>query len=184
MEPLLGGWLANLPETYQSIFAASGRERTPADWALQWLWNQPEVSVVLSGMSTFAQVEQNLDSAERSGVGSLSPEDLELYAKVRQKYQDLSPIPCTSCQYCMPCPNDVFIPRNFELFNRGLLIDNMAQARFRYGSLPQEHRAESCIQCRECEEKCPQQIRISEWMPVVEAVLGKGVEYTPSMRPY
>jgi len=183
MEPLLGGRLANLPEAYRSIFDQSKTARTLADWSFQWLWNQPEISVVLSGMSTMQQVDENLASADHSGIGSLPQEDMKLYEEVRAKYLELSPVPCTSCKYCMPCPNGVNIPRSFELFNRGLLMGDMDFMRFRYGAIPQENQAESCIQCRECEEKCPQHIPISEWMPVVDQVLGKNAEFNSQMRP-
>jgi predicted aldo/keto reductase-like oxidoreductase len=95
MEPILGGRLVDPPEPIQAMWDSAAIKRSAADWALQWLWNQPEVSVVLSGMSTMQHVEENVASAEVSGVGTLTEEDLALVAQVREKYKELCPIPCT-----------------------------------------------------------------------------------------
>jgi len=174
MEPLLGGRLASPPEQIRELWRAAHTSRSPADWALQWLWNQPEVSVVLSGMSTMEQVEQNIASASVSGIGTLMQTDLDLVARVRGTYQDLCPIPCTKCGYCMPCPNGVNIPGDFELLNNGAMYDAMGEMRREYQNLAEGERADACIQCRECEAKCPQHIPISDWMPIVQDVLGQG----------
>lgn len=177
MEPLLGGRLANPPQEVRTIFEAAAHKRTPVEWALQWLWNQPEVSLCLSGMSTMEQVEQNLEYADRSGVGILTKDELELIARVRAKYNELCPIPCTGCRYCMPCPNGVDIPENFAIFNDGSMFNELEHSRRRYAAMPQDQRASECIACRECESLCPQHIPISEWMPLVHAVLGEGETY-------
>jgi predicted aldo/keto reductase-like oxidoreductase len=178
MEPILGGRLVDPPDPIQQIWGGAAKKRTPADWALQWLWNQPEVSVVLSGMSAMQHVEENVASAEVSGVGTLTEEELALFDQVRKKYQELCPIPCTKCGYCMPCPNGVDIPRNFAVYNEGVMYDKPDRAREEYNNwMPEEKRASACIQCRECEEKCPQSIVISEWMPIVHEVLGEGKPY-------
>ncbi|MHB1295713.1 MAG: aldo/keto reductase [Anaerolineae bacterium] len=177
MEPLLGGKLANVPEPVKAILDETGRDRTPADWALQWLWNKPEVSVVLSGMSAMDQVEGNLLSAATSGVGTLAAEDLAVFERVKAKYDELCPIPCTKCGYCMPCPNGVNIPNNLEIYNGGSMYGDVEGARQGYKWLPEEQRAEACIQCRQCEDLCPQSILISEWMPRVHQVLGEGAGY-------
>jgi predicted aldo/keto reductase-like oxidoreductase len=178
MEPILGGRLVDPPEQIQALWDSAAKKRTPADWALQWLWNQPEVAVVLSGMSAMRHVEENVASAEASGVGTLTEEELALVAQVREKYKELCPIPCTKCGYCMPCPNGVDIPRNFAVYNEGVMYDKPDRAREGYNNwMDEEKRASQCIQCRECEEKCPQSIVISEWMPIVHAVLGEGQEY-------
>jgi predicted aldo/keto reductase-like oxidoreductase len=174
MEPLLGGKLADPPQPVTEIWQGASQSRTAVEWALQWLWNKPEVSVVLSGMSTMQHVIENVDSAGRSGVGTMSEKDLALIAQVSHKYDELCPIPCTQCSYCMPCPNGVNIPRNFATFNNGVMYNAFADARRRYSRMPEADRASACIQCRECEELCPQDILISEWMPVVHEVLGEG----------
>jgi predicted aldo/keto reductase-like oxidoreductase len=171
MEPLLGGRLVNPPEPIQAIWDESPVRRSAADWALQWLWNQPEVSLVLSGMSTFQQVEENLASADRSGVGNLKAEEQALVDRVRVKYKELCPVDCTHCDYCQPCPNQVNIPRIFELYNQASMYNVLPQSRRQYERMPMETRADMCLDCQECEEKCPQHIEISKWMPVVHEAL-------------
>ena len=172
MEPLLGGRLADPPRPVLDLMAAQTVQRPPADWALQWLWNQPEVSVVLSGMSTMEQVEGNLASAANSVPGSFTPADHELIAKVREYYQSRTVVPCTKCGYCMPCPNGLKIPDNFDYFNYAHLFDDVAGARFKYSVfLSADERSGSCIECGECLEKCPQKIPISDWMPKVTELL-------------
>lgn len=177
MEPIRGGRLANPPQSVTELWHSASTKRTPADWALQWIWNHSEVSVALSGMSTMEQVQQNLASADMSGPNTLTDAELALIAGVREQYQELCPIPCTRCRYCMPCPNGVDIPRNFEIFNEGRMYDQIEIARDQYVHLDEGKRASACIQCRQCEELCPQQIPISEWMPHVHEVLGEGQPY-------
>ena len=174
MEPLLGGKLARPPQAVQAIWESAPVRRTPAEWAFDWLWNQPEVSVVLSGMNAMEQVEQNVASASVSHAGMLSDADLALVARARAEYDGMCPVPCTQCRYCMPCPNGVEIPRNFELLNDGAVYLGIPFfARMFYSQMSEGARAGACIQCRECEEKCPQQIEISAWMPVVHAILAE-----------
>ncbi len=169
MEPLFGGTLAHPPPPVQEIWNSLGENRHPADLALRWLWDKPEVALVLSGMSTMEQVEQNIASASRSGVGWLDEEEVGLLARVREKYKELSPIPCTKCGYCLPCPNGVNIPINFELYNQATVFkgSSVVLCRNLYASLPEAERASSCQECRSCEEKCPQQIPISETLGTV-----------------
>lgn len=173
MEPLLGGRLANPPKDIKAILDEGGKNQSGADWALQWLWNQPEVSVVLSGMSTMEQVEGNIASAEKSGIGTQNKQDLEIIDRVISKYGERAAIPCTACSYCMPCPNNVDIPKNFELYNSSVIHEDINGARFEYKNFfDTAKHASACVQCRVCEENCPQKINISEWMPKVHAVLG------------
>jgi predicted aldo/keto reductase-like oxidoreductase len=177
MEPLLGGRLVNPPEPVQTLWDSAPKQQSAVAWALQWLWNQPEVSVVLSGMSTMEQVVENIALAEQSGNVHLTQDELALIAQVRGKYEELCPIPCTQCKYCMPCPNGVNIPRNFAIYNGGVMYNQIAGARRGYIRQPEAERASACIQCRECESKCPQHIEISERMPEVHGVLGEGKPY-------
>jgi len=176
MEPLMGGKLVDPPPAVQAIRDATDQARTAAEWGLQWVWHKPEVSLVLSGMSTMQQVEENLASAERSAVGILSDRELASVQEARRQYGELSPVPCTTCGYCMPCPNGVDIPRNFSLVNGAAMYNTYSDARRRYQRLSEDSRAACCIQCRECEEECPQDIPISEWMPVVHQALGEGAD--------
>ena len=174
MEPLRGGRLAAPPPAMREVLDSAPTKRTPADWGLQWVWNQPEVSVVLSGMATMQHVVENLASAERSGPGVLSPDDLALLDRAREALQGLCPIPCTECRYCMPCPNGVLIPIMLGLYNLAIGQDELEMARDRYRRFGEAARASACIECGECEELCPQGIPISEWMPKIDAVLGQG----------
>jgi predicted aldo/keto reductase-like oxidoreductase len=178
MEPLRGGRLTkSVPPVVQEIWDSwPGQEgippRTPAEWALQWVWNQPEVSVVLSGMSTMEHVVQNVESASRSGPGTLTADELILYDRARQAYEALSPIPCTDCKYCLPCPNGVNIPRVFEVYNDLMMYGDEDRARMVYNSfLKAEERADMCIECGDCLEQCPQDIEIPDWLAKIHEML-------------
>lgn len=173
MEPLRGGSLTKEPpESVAKLWAGSPQPRSQSDWALQWVWNQPEVSVALSGMTAMQHVVENLASADRSGAGILSEDELSLIGQVREEYIDVSPIPCTNCQYCTPCPNGVNIPRSFSLYNEGYMYEDHRRSRFFYRQLPQDQQADKCEQCHECEELCPQDFPIPEWLEKVHGWLG------------
>jgi len=172
MEPLLGGRLATPPNDIRADMEAFSIQRSPVDWALQWLWDQPEVSVVLSGMSTFEQVEENLRSADKASVGAFGREEQALIASAREKYLSRTAVPCTKCGYCMPCPAGVNIPGNFDIFNFAHLYENLPDARQRYQIFfPEPQRADKCVACGSCMEVCPQSIPISDWMPKVAELL-------------
>jgi predicted aldo/keto reductase-like oxidoreductase len=176
MEPIRGGTLAALPDPVLDILNRLEPRRRPAALALLWVWNHPEVSVVLSGMSTMQQVRENLLTADGSRVGILSDHDIAIIDQAAGRYRELCPIPCTLCRYCLPCPNGVFIPPILEMYNRATLHGELAEARRHYHGFTQpgsEMSAAECIQCRECEERCPQKIAISEWMPKVHGLLGE-----------
>jgi predicted aldo/keto reductase-like oxidoreductase len=165
MEPLRGGLLArNVPPAAQAIWDSASRKRATADWALQWVWNHPEVSVVLSGMSAMEQVEQNIASASQSGPGRLSDAELALFDTVREKYRELGRVPCTDCRYCLPCPHGVNIPRVFEIYNEARIYGDEEAARGAYAWLDEAERADVCEGCGECLEKCPQGIEIPDWL--------------------
>jgi predicted aldo/keto reductase-like oxidoreductase len=173
MEPIRGGLLAgDVPQTVQAIWDSAPVRRTPAEWALQWVWNQPEVSLALSGMSTMEQVVENLVSASRSGPGILSAEELNLIARVRDRYRELMPIPCTGCKYCQPCPNGVDIPGIFRVYNEAIMYNRPDRARIFYNQwIAAEKRADHCLQCGECEAQCPQKIAIIEWLEKADRYL-------------
>jgi predicted aldo/keto reductase-like oxidoreductase len=173
MEPILGGRLVDPPPTVQEVWDTAESQRKPADWALQWLWDQPEVSLVLSGMSNMQQVQENVTSADKSGISSLTMDELKLINQVRDTYNEIAPIPCTRCEYCLPCPNGVNIPGVFEIYNQGVMYGiEPAQAEYNRW-FPVEENASNCLDCKDCEELCPQQILISEWMPKIHAELAK-----------
>lgn len=174
MEPIRGGQLARKqPAGVSEIFAKASKERTPADWALQWIWNQPEVATVLSGMTAMSHVEDNLKSADNSGVGHLSEKEVSLLTQATEAYRDLSPIPCTACGYCMPCPNGVNIPGVFGLYNDATLYDDEMRAKVLYMMrIAEEERADKCEECGDCLDPCPQQIEIPDWLKKSTELLG------------
>lgn len=174
MEPLRGGRLAKNPPppAVAQVFARSGRDWTPANWALQWVWNQPEVSLLLSGMSTMEQVEQNLVSADNSNPGSLTREDLAVIDQARQARESLAPVPCTHCEYCLPCPSGVAIPSVFEFYNTALMYDERQRGQNAYkNDIPDENKADCCVECGTCETLCPQDIEIIAWLKKSHAYL-------------
>ena len=171
MEPLYGGKLANLPDTVKQAwngFSPDAARSNPVDIALRWIWDHKEAGTVLSGMSTMEQVDFNLECAGRSGVGKLRETEHGLVKAARKAYAELDAIPCTKCRYCLPCPSGVSIPENFEYYHLAKGFNDFL-GRALYGAQENEVRASSCIGCRECEPKCPQNIIISEWMPKVDA---------------
>ncbi len=172
MEPIRGGSLAldPMPVPVAEAFARSKRDWKPAEWALQWVWNQSQVSLALSGMSTMAQVEQNLVAANRSGAGLLDQNDLETVAVIKQAFESLSPIPCTQCEYCLPCPSDVAIPSIFALYNTSRMFSKDKGSNWQYTSAIKEgNRANMCVECGQCEEACPQSIEIIDWLKKCDA---------------
>jgi predicted aldo/keto reductase-like oxidoreductase len=175
MEPIRGGRLASTPEQIAKLWTKAQHQRTPAEWALQWVWNQPEVSFALSGMSTMEQVVENVAAAERSGVGILTIEESSLIDQVREAYQGLNPIQCTKCGYCMPCPSSVEIPNILGMYNDAIVSGNLRIRRLRYcgpNGLKEEQRADKCTECGECEEVCPQEIPITQWLRKTHELLG------------
>ena len=168
MEPIRGGMLAGkLPTRIMDLWDSAPVQRKPADWALRWVMNHPEVSVVLSGMSSMQQLEENLATANNARPDHLSADELALIGKVRDAYLELAPIPCTRCEYCLPCPNGVNIPRVFELYNEALMYSDYATSRMRYQWLSAEQKASACVECGTCETLCPQSIEIIEWLAKV-----------------
>ena len=167
MEPIQGGNLAvKPPAEIQALWDKEKIGMSPAELALQWVWNQPEVSVVLSGMSTINQVTENIASADRSGPDTLTEKELEFTSKVRERYFSYGFIGCTGCRYCTPCPNGVAIPEIMALYNQFYAKKDNKNAQLEIVTeynekIPAEKRAETCVRCGECETKCPQQLPIS-----------------------
>jgi predicted aldo/keto reductase-like oxidoreductase len=176
MEPLLGGRLVDPPEPVQEIWDTAPTVQTPVERALRWLWDQPEVSVVLSGMSTMEHVIENVAHASRYEAGNMTAEDQALIEQTREQYNELCPIPCTKCEYCLPCAVELNIPRLFNMLNQGVMYNQLDAVRERYMNMDEEKRAEACIACHECEEKCPQSIPISDWMVHIDEILAQGMD--------
>lgn len=170
MEPLRGGNLGNPepPPAVDNIFKQAEHQRSPVEWALRWVWNHPEVTVVLSGMNEESHVEENLSIAERAYPNSLSEEELDLINRVSLRYRDIMKVACTGCRYCVPCPSDVDIPGCFEVYNKCHMFGNLQEAKFMYAArmsgmlTGKAGYASQCVQCGECLEKCPQHIEIPD----------------------
>ncbi|MCP4536045.1 MAG: aldo/keto reductase [Chloroflexi bacterium] len=186
MEPIKGGVLANPPAEALDIMRSAGIDRTPVDWALQFLWNRPEVSVVLSGMGSRQMVGENCASADRSGIGSLSAEEEAVIARLAEVYRSKILVPCTACGYCMPCPASVNIPQNFAILNNVSIeqsrmmrwmvkrgYNKLVGSKEKLDKQNPNGNASLCINCGKCLEKCPQQIDIPVELEKVHAILGK-----------
>jgi len=171
MEPIRGGQLAKPRGPVAKVWKRAAQKRSPAAWALLWVWNQPEVSVVLSGMSTMEQVMENVTLADSARPGILSPEELAVVDRAREAYKGLAPIPCTNCKYCRPCSSGVDIPGIFEIYNDTMIYEDPEEARWLYSQLKEEQRADQCTKCAECTDACPQGIDIPEWLEKVHAFL-------------
>ncbi|OGO32249.1 MAG: aldo/keto reductase [Chloroflexi bacterium RBG_16_56_11] len=188
MEPLRGGKLSKepVPVPVAKVWDTMPRRMRPVEWAFRWVWNQPEISVALSGMSTMAQVVENCEIAGRAGVGSLTAAEVKMFDEVGKAYKSLSPIPCTSCRYCVPCPQKVEIPRVFQIYNDAVMYDDMRAGKFMYNGpfgIPQDQRADQCVGCEECLEKCPQKISIPEWLEKAHQELYSDVPMGPPPPP-
>ncbi len=171
MEPLLGGILSNPPKAVQAVFKTVDVNRTPTDWALQWLWNQPEISVVLSGMGNMQQIIENIDSADNSGIGKMTSQEINIIERARNLHEELTLIPCVSCNYCLPCPQGINIPYIFDLFTKRFNYDRVGENRNKYGDTINRYIneiASSCNSCKTCENRCPQNIKVSSWMRMLK----------------
>lgn len=173
MEPLRGGSLVNkLPQSAEKVFNDYNPARSNADWGLRWIYNQPEITVVLSGMGNEEMVRTNCATADVATVGNLSEDELKLYDKVRAEINAEKGIPCTGCSYCVPCPKGVNIPTCFSCYNAGKLTGYF-QAVGNYvtavgGLTDNPGFASQCVGCGLCEKKCPQAIKIREQLKKVK----------------
>ena len=161
MEPLRGGKLVNdLPARAEQTFASHAVQHTPAQWALRWLWDQPEVTVVLSGMNTDEMVRDNIQTACDTQVGELTQADREMLAEVVRHINSSMKVGCTACNYCMPCPQNINISGTFAAYNTRY-AKNKAAGLKDYARLTAQYApASACIGCGKCESHCPQSISI------------------------
>jgi hypothetical protein len=175
MEPLRGGLLAAPPpEPVRDIWARSGKPWTPAGWAWRWVWHHPEVVTALSGMNTEEQLRENLALADVAAPGGLTEADLALAAEVRRYYLGRMQVPCTTCGYCQPCPSGVSIPDVFSMVNTTAMFDSREATSRLYKAIlvSRGQAADACIECGECEPKCPQDIPIQETLKAAHELLG------------
>jgi uncharacterized protein len=179
MGPIAGGRLST-PQTLLKEQAAD-QPMSPSELALRFVWSNPHVSVAVSGMNAAAQIDENISAANQAA--DLTENETALVRELVEKNQNLADLYCTGCAYCMPCPNDVNIPENFRFMNWSRVWGLEAEAKKGYASLDgKEHwstygsysglKAEACLQCGECEPKCPQNIPIIRQLEEVAAALG------------
>ena len=166
MEPLLGGSLANgLPDKAFKLLKQYEPEASPASWALRWLWNQPEVTLVLSGMNDVSQIKENASLAEAL-TGSMNLEELGIIEQVIDIFSESYKIPCTGCNYCLPCPAGINIPNCFTAYNTSYAIGYVAgMTQYATGTSVFTDKPMSilhCTKCGKCEKACPQDIKIVE----------------------
>ncbi|MHA1474303.1 MAG: aldo/keto reductase [Promethearchaeota archaeon] len=187
MEPIGGGKLANPTPEVTEILERASIKRTPVDWALQFLWNMPEVTVVLSGMGSYKMVEENLNSASNSGIDLLSSQEKEILEQIAAAFRKVIKIPCTACGYCLPCPSGVHIPGNLSYINElawgreKKLLENwyngMAKTEKELKEKPGNGNASFCTKCGECLEACPQSIDIPTELEKINEIFGNGKDF-------
>lgn len=164
MEPLLGGKIAtNIPKDIQTVWNQATVKKSPVEWALRFLWDDPRIGIVLSGMSDMPQVVENIEIAHKATPNTLTDEEQNLIEQVKKIYKSRIKVNCTNCRYCMPCPAGVDIPGSFTHFNNAFMFDDVPSVKKQYHTfIKEEKRASKCIACKKCEEVCPQHIAISD----------------------
>ena len=167
MSPLRGGLLSNtLPEAAKKLFAKANNTRSLTEWSLRWIWDQPEVLTVLSGMGEAKYLDENIAIASTVSTGNVTNQEREIYKQVIEAFKQSDEIPCTGCGYCLPCPQGVNIPDCFFCYNEsriGPFFEAVKQYLMSTGAVSTtQHYASKCTKCKVCEKHCPQQIQISQ----------------------
>ncbi len=185
MEPLRGGNLGKetQPDAVRDVWDRAPAKRTPVEWALRWIWNHPEVTLILSGMNEEAHIDENLRIASEAEPNSLSQAELNIVDEAEKAYNSVMMVGCTACGYCLPCPVGVKIPVCFEWYNNLHAFGDVMGSRFKYAMTtgdvfrdePETGFASQCVACGECLDKCPQNINIPEELKKAAADLeGEG----------
>ncbi len=175
MEPLRGGKLVSmLPEGAKQVMKESNRDWTPAEWSFRWLYDQPEVTVVLSGMNSMDMIRENCRTASDAMPGSFTDTDFENIRKITEKIRENEKVGCTGCRYCMPCPQGVDIPGAFAAYN-SMYLESKSQGRHQYfqtvGLRKDPAFPSQCIACGKCEKHCPQGIKIIDMLKEADKAL-------------
>jgi predicted aldo/keto reductase-like oxidoreductase len=169
-EPLRSGRLTKEPpKSVAEVWANAPQNRTLTEWGLRWVWNHPEISVVVCDMSTIEQVVEDVALANGSEPDSLTVQELVLISQVREAYRKLRPIPCPSCRACMPCPQGIDVPRIFELYNDAIMYNDVKTAQFIYRA--EQHAADCCTECGACVNACAKRLAILDWLKPAHLVL-------------
>ncbi len=172
MEPIKGGKLANrVSKEAMEVFKSASTERSAAEWALRWVWSHPEVTLLLSGMSTLEQVVENVKIASNPDY-TLRREEMKTIDTVKKIYRDKVKVDCTGCGYCVPCPSGVAIPDVFQLYNDAFIFNNLKDSKAEYKFLiDQKSDASQCVECGQCESVCPQHLSIIASLKEARAIL-------------
>ncbi|QOR34730.1 aldo/keto reductase [Clostridium sp. 'deep sea'] len=176
MEPLRGGSLTrSVPNDIKDIWEKAETKRTPAEWCFKWVANHPSVVTILSGMSTIEQVEENVTKADDFLANSLTDFELELITQVRNIYIERTKVNCTACEYCLPCPAGVAIPKVFTLYNNANIYNDLEGASRSYKAfmIEKEIDASKCVECNKCLSACPQNIKIPTVLKEAHSYLTK-----------
>ena len=174
MEPLRGGKLVkDIPEEVQAIWDQADVKRKPADWAFRWICNHPEVAVVLSGMGNIDELQENIDTFSTALPNSLTSEEIELINKVKDVYKSKTKVHCTECKYCVPCPQKVMIPNIFSSYNSIYLYNTEKDSLKFYENIAGKSDASLCVECGICEEACPQNLPIIQYLKDAHKVLAR-----------
>lgn len=175
MEPLRGGKLVDLlPEKAKELISESNKKFTPAEWAFRWLWNQPQITCVLSGMNSTDMVKENVKIANLVKVDEFTEEDFKMIEGIKEAISKNIKVGCTACAYCMPCPKGVDIPGTFRCYNE-MYTEKKSTGRFEYaqviGLRKESAFATQCVGCGKCEQHCPQNISIREELKKADKAL-------------
>jgi predicted aldo/keto reductase-like oxidoreductase len=174
MEPLRGGGLASPPPAVASVYDEHPVKRSAVEWAFRHILNFPEVSTVLSGLTTMEQLKEDIEIFSKPDAvpGCLSEEEKKIIARVRAAYESLTSIPCTACEYCLPCPKGVNIPGVFARYNDGAMYGSYTLPQQSYAFMSRGGQdASLCAACGACEKKCPQHIGIIEKLKTAHEAL-------------
>ena len=174
MEPLRGGTLANLPDNARKFVEVEGKGRSPAEWAFRWLWNQPEVTCVLSGMNSEEMVLENCRTASDATAGEFTEEDYKFIERIKEEIQKTVKVNCTGCRYCMPCPRGVDIPGTFRCYNH-MYTEGKGNGRTEFiQSIALQDKPglpSLCVECGKCEKHCPQSLPIIQTLKQADKAL-------------
>lgn len=169
MEPLRGGKLVHhIPPEVEEVWESAKNTQSPVQRALTWVWDKPECTLLLSGMSSLEQVRQNIELSQNAEANVLSDAEQHIYSKAREAYLSRIPYLCSECRYCMPCPYGVNIPANLGQYAEALMFEDKNSKEAYLSFIPEKMRANQCVECGECLSKCPQQIDIPKWMQTIK----------------
>lgn len=172
MEPIKGGKLVDPSDEIKEIWDSNDIKRTPAEWALRWVLNHKEVSLLLSGMNNLEQVKENIATVSNAEPDHLNEKEISLINRVKDIYEEKIQVGCTSCEYCLPCPEGVSIPNTFQIYNDYYVFGTEEDSKNKYKNyIDKGIDASRCVECGHCETMCPQNLEIIKSLKEAHAVL-------------